>query len=93
MNCCSLFYHWIGDKVGGIFGFLLGKGVCMGAPDGAVPIGNGFVDEGGVPVDLSVYGVGCVGCGWVGSFDELVGVDDEDTLWCPRCGCSGWVYL
>lgn len=66
--------------------FLLGKGVYMGAPDGAVPVGNDFVDESGVPVDLSRLGVECVGCGWTGSFDE-------DTLWCPRCGCSGWVYL
>lgn len=31
-------------------------------------------------------------CGWHGIVDDLLGSDDEDTLWCPQCGTSGWIY-
>lgn len=53
----------------------------MSAPVHAEPLGGGAE----IPVE-------CEGCGWEGTVDELLCVDDEETLWCPQCGTSGWVY-
>jgi hypothetical protein len=61
----------------------------MSAPANAEPIGPPAEGEDPLP-DFT-----CEGCGYHGNGSELLGVDpDEDsTLWCPVCGCSGWVKV
>lgn len=36
--------------------------------------------------------VKCQGCGWSGGIWELLAVDEEETMWCPLCKTSGWIY-
>ena len=32
-------------------------------------------------------------CGWKGRAGQLLGVDENDTMWCPQCRTWGnWVY-
>ena len=31
------------------------------------------------------------GCGFRGRLGDLL-ANDDDTMWCPRCGSSGWMY-
>jgi len=31
-------------------------------------------------------------CGWKGHVGELLGVDDDATMWCPLCETSDWQY-
>lgn len=71
----------------------------MSAPDHARPLGNsGWIYNGHEMNEKeaieSLPDIYCEGCGWHGNFVELLGVDpDEDeTLWCPQCGSSGWVF-
>lgn len=67
----------------------------MAAPGHAKPIGEEGWFEPFVPKGRRVPPpVRCDGCGWRGVVTELLGVDPEEqqTLWCPRCGTSGWTY-
>jgi len=57
----------------------------MGAPEDSYRIGDYF-DK---PLKWRVE---CC-CGWKGVVDDLLGVDDEETLWCPQCRTTGWVYV
>ena len=58
----------------------------MGAPKNAEAIGN--PDDGSSLPDFQ-----CQGCGGTGNGNELLGVEDDQTLWCPYCGCSGWEWV
>ena len=31
-------------------------------------------------------------CGYSGAGHELLCEEDETTLYCPQCGCAGWVW-
>jgi hypothetical protein len=31
-------------------------------------------------------------CGFYGDVDDLLGVDDDDMLWCPQCRTAAWTY-
>jgi hypothetical protein len=55
----------------------------MSAPNNAKPVGK-FDGADQVRVE-------CL-CGWTGMIEELLGVDDEDTLWCPQCHRATWFY-
>ncbi len=62
----------------------------MSAPDNAKPIGepDTNMDDGKIsPL------VKCYSCNWEGRWMELLGVDDEKTLWCPLCKSSGWEFI
>jgi hypothetical protein len=60
----------------------------MSAPDDAKPIAPNNKDDNGRELPK----VKCNGCGWRGKCGELLGTDDEETMWCPCCKCSGWEY-
>lgn len=68
----------------------------MGAPENAEPIVEDAkqrrlnVDDDGNQLPT----VTCDACNWKGGTAELLGIDpDEDqTMWCPRCGSIGWMY-
>ncbi len=67
----------------------------MSAPKHAYPIGkptrdSGNKDEIANLETLPVFECDC--CGYVGGGKELLGVDDESTMWCPICRTSGWVW-
>ena len=32
-------------------------------------------------------------CGWRGDIGELLGCDETETMKCPQCTSSGWIYL
>lgn len=68
----------------------------MAAPDHAYPIGKPARD-GGKPEEIaaveSLPEFQCLGCNHVGKGEHLLGVNDEETMWCPRCRTSGWVWL
>ena len=57
----------------------------MSAPDNAYRIDKFGGD------DISHIKVSCP-CGWHGHLGELLGVDDEETLWCPWCRTAAWTY-
>ena len=58
----------------------------MSAPENARPIGKPPNDS----EDLPTFE--CMGCGYKGGGEELLGVDDQETMWCPICKTSGWVW-
>jgi hypothetical protein len=67
----------------------------MSAPGNAKPLGTGGWDneDGTIMTDKEVKKIKVVcQCGWKGHAGQLLGVDDEDTLWCPRCRTIGWEY-
>lgn len=66
----------------------------MSAPKDAKPLGTaGWHDKDGKPVDpKTLPKCKCQGCGWRGSVTELLGTDDDETMWCPQCGTASWVY-
>lgn len=41
--------------------------------------------------DLTCVTVSC-SCGWKGHVGQLLGEDEDDTLWCPQCQGAGWTY-
>ncbi len=57
----------------------------MSAPRDAYRIGDYFDN----PINWRVK---CP-CGWKGVVEDLLGVDTQDTLWCPKCRRIGWVYI
>ncbi len=57
----------------------------MSAPKDAYRIGDYFIST---PLKWEVH---CP-CGWHGTVDDLLGVDYNNTLWCPQCQGTGWVY-
>jgi len=68
------------------------------APEEATPIGaSAWKDEKGRTISEQEFKnhpdfkVRC-DCGFRGHAGQLLGVDDEETLWCPRCKCSGWEF-
>lgn len=68
----------------------------MGASTKAKPIGTSrWKTKDGAPVTserIERMKVRCQGCRWRGHVGELLGEDDESTLWCPQCGGATWVY-
>lgn len=36
--------------------------------------------------------VTCWGCNWKGPAYELLVEPDNQTMYCPQCGTSGWVF-
>jgi hypothetical protein len=70
----------------------------MGAPESAYPVGkHGKRDEKGQALDaegkpIPPQPMTCTGCGWNGDVLDLLGCDEEETLWCPMCGTSAWTY-
>ena len=44
-----------------------------------------------VPVEELPYFV-CQACGYKGRADELLGEDDNETLYCPRCETADWIW-
>ena len=69
----------------------------MSAPDNAKPLGTDGWEVAGeklTPEEAlrNLPTVTCEGCGWKGHVTELVAVPDEETLWCPQCGGSCWIY-
>jgi len=70
----------------------------MSAPEHAKPVGTGgwrnaddsLLSKEEVEADPA-FQVICQ-CGWKGHVGQLLGVDEEDTLWCPQCRTIGWEY-
>lgn len=60
----------------------------MSAPDHAIPLSKENVDW--ETANLSDFK--CFGCGYKGKGCELLCVDESETLWCPICRTSGWVW-
>jgi len=66
----------------------------MSAPKHAKSLGPDGWMERGKPIPVHrLPRVRCESCGWHGRVYELLAVDEEETLWCPQCGTSGWVYF
>ena len=59
----------------------------MSAPKHAVPLREENPDWSNVKATIT-----CQGCGWHGEVADLLCVDKSETLWCPQCRTSGWVY-
>lgn len=60
----------------------------MSAPDHAIPLSEenpNWKKEKGFP-DFKCP------CGYEGRGHELLCVDESETLWCPVCRTSGWVW-
>lgn len=68
----------------------------MSAPANAYPIGKPARDSGD-PKEIAklkeLPNFKCGGCGHVGRGEDLLGVDDENTLWCPQCRGATWYWL
>lgn len=67
----------------------------MSAGPNAKPIGKeNWTDEKGNPVPPErLPSFTCEhGCGYQGTADELLGEENEDTLYCPVCGTAGWIW-
>lgn len=66
----------------------------MSAPKNAYPIGKPARD-GGKPEEIEslkeIPNFECI-CGHSGLGELLLGVDDEDTLWCPSCRNATWTW-
>jgi len=68
----------------------------MSAPKHAEPLGlDGWIDQKtGKECDKSDFPKVKCECGFRGGVWELLGVDEEDTMWCPRCRTAGgWMYV
>jgi len=71
----------------------------MSAPKEAQPVGSeGWQDQQGRTISDKEFErhpdfkIKC-SCGFRGHAGQLLGVDDEETLWCPRCKGSGWEFV
>jgi len=70
----------------------------MSAPKKSYPVGKPAErDDRGRALDahgkpIPPQPVTCGGCGWKGDMLDLLGCDDENTLWCPLCGSSTWSF-
>lgn len=60
----------------------------MSAPENAQPIAPKNLDVDGN--ELGSYSCEC--CGAEGRLGDLLGVDDDDTLWCPVCRTSSVIF-
>ena len=60
----------------------------MSASDHAVPL----YEENAESKTAGLSDFKCLGCGYKGKAGELLCVKEEDTLWCPICRTSGWVW-
>ena len=61
----------------------------MGAGPKAIPL---YEENSEWKKSLSATTFTCQGCNYHGFGYELLCEDDEDTLWCPRCGTAGWAW-
>ena len=59
----------------------------MSAPDNAIPLKEENPDWAG-----QLPGFHCPACNYSGMGEELLCTDDDDTLWCPMCRTSGWIW-
>lgn len=58
----------------------------MSAPKHAIPL------EEDNPSWKSLGRFTCQSCGYQGKGQELLCVDESETLWCPVCRNAGWVW-
>jgi len=70
---------------------LLG-GTNMSAPETAYPIGPVLYDSEGREVSRRKQANVVCTCSWRGKFGDLLGTNNEETLWCPQCKTTGWCF-
>ena len=60
----------------------------MSAPEQAKPLGlKGWENK-----SQGQTKVKCQGCTLHGKLGDLLSVDDDETLWCPQCRSSAWIW-